>query len=277
LIKDSRGELTNKSFAVYVDTELSASVDGNVTVTEVGFPVQFTGSQSGGSAVYTNYSWQFGNGTPAAYGAGPKTHSFAAAGTYEVHYNVTDTLGYKSSGTTTVKVYPTLTASVSGNLSSSDVGLSVKFTETPSGGSGTYSTYTWTIGNGSTPATGSATLSHTFSAVGSVEVYCNVTDSLGHTASSHKLFSVAADPVGTPSHESRPGSLKCTCASRTPGKMCMPRASRWPWRKPMARYGRWEPSPTGPRRCAGWCGSRTCRTRWCSATASATSTSSSSR
>ena len=35
----------------------------------------------------------------------------------------------------------------------------------------------------------------------------------------------AAEPVGTPSQEARPGSLKCTWASSTPGNTCRPRAS----------------------------------------------------
>ena len=35
----------------------------------------------------------------------------------------------------------------------------------------------------------------------------------------------AAEPVAMPSHSVRPGSLKCTCGSITPGKMCRPVAS----------------------------------------------------
>ena len=46
----------------------------------------------------------------------------------------------------------------------------------------------------------------------------------------------AAVPVSRPSQCVRPGSLKCTCGSRPPGKTCRPVASSsWP---PPSRLGR---------------------------------------
>jgi PKD repeat protein len=54
-----------------------------------GLPLAFDGSSSAGPHPISSYSWDFGDGSPLQGGAAP-THTYAAAGSYEVTITVTD-------------------------------------------------------------------------------------------------------------------------------------------------------------------------------------------
>ncbi len=69
---------------------LTASVEASPTIVTTGVPVSFTSTVAGGSAPYT-YRWAFGDGS---YSTGPNpSHTYDAAGVYQVVLGVEDLMG----------------------------------------------------------------------------------------------------------------------------------------------------------------------------------------
>src|SRR5205807_5603439 len=153
---------------------LTASFTFSPANPQVGQAVSFTGSASGGTQPYT-YSWTFGDG---GIGSGSSvTHSYQAAGSYNVVLTVIDAAGQTASSTQTVTVSnvpPSLTSSFTYSPSSPLVGQQATFSASASGGTTPY-TYSWTFGDGSS-ATGS-TATHTYTTAGTFNVILTVKDS----------------------------------------------------------------------------------------------------
>lgn len=124
-----------------------------------------------------------------------------ASGTYGI--TADDALsGHGLVASTTFTVTSSLTASLAGSVSTTDVGVPVTFTATASGGVGAY-TYIWDWGDGSPyVATTSNINSHTFGSVpasGSEDVYVIVQDADGDQAVGGFAVAMHVDPtVDTP-------------------------------------------------------------------------------
>jgi ribosomal protein L21E len=75
-----------------------------------------------------DYSWDFGDGSPAVNGAATPAHTYTSAGTYTVTLNVTDDAGALGTGTATVEVADTYILNTSstdgGNVTTPDEGIS---------------------------------------------------------------------------------------------------------------------------------------------------------
>ncbi|MFY9717382.1 MAG: PKD domain-containing protein [Thermoplasmata archaeon] len=171
-------------------TELAPSAVENPT--EVGAAVAFTAGATLGTGGYT-YAWNFGDGSPISAAADP-THTYAAAGTYTVTLNVTDSIGSWNQTTFTVTVDPRLTATAAPNKAATDLGDAVTFTATPAGGSGSYASYAWTYGDSDTGTGASA--SHTYAGTGTYTVDVTVTDSLGFTVEATTSVTINPDLTG---------------------------------------------------------------------------------
>src|SRR5205807_838929 len=126
---------------------LTASFTFSPANPHVGQAVSFTGSASGGTQPYT-YSWTFGDG---GIGSGSSvTHSYHAAGSYNVVLTVIDAAGQTASSTQTVTVSnpppPALTSSFTYSPSSPSAGQQVTFSGSASGGTAPYS-FGWNFGD----------------------------------------------------------------------------------------------------------------------------------
>lgn len=194
-VTDSGGGSSNTTFDIVVYPQLNGTAKGNVTATEVGSPVRFTGTVAGGSGTYPEEVWQFGDGSPPAAGSGA-VHTFAEAGTYRVYFNVTDSAGFTNSSLLNFAVYPSLVASSVASPSTTDAGVDVRFTGTVTGGPGSYSTELWQFGGGGPTETGPQCV-HAFESAGNYTVYFNVTDALGFTQSIPIVVTVRPPLTGT--------------------------------------------------------------------------------
>ncbi|TMI16818.1 PKD domain-containing protein, partial [Candidatus Bathyarchaeota archaeon] len=173
---------------------LTASFTFSPANPQVGQAVSFTASASGGTQPYA-YSWTFGDG---GIGSGSSvTHSYQAAGSYNVVLTVIDAGGQTAKSTQTVTVSnpppPTLTASFSYTPASPSVGQLVTFTASASGGTAPYS-FSWSFGDGSIDS--GSTVTHVYSSAGTFNVILVVSDggSPQQTANSQKSVTVTSPP-----------------------------------------------------------------------------------
>jgi PKD domain len=168
---------------------------------DVGQPVNFTTSASGGSGSYRSYHWSESSGSlGCVLGSGASiTCTPTAMGTFTVSVNVTDSRGgtsaSMSSAAIVVSLDPTVTTPTA-NRSSVDIGQSVEFSTTGSGGSGGLS-YTWSgLPKGCPTVTTATVLCTPTTVMTAGPVRVSVIDSNGFTASSpgSLSFTVFTDP-----------------------------------------------------------------------------------
>src|SRR5207249_1297472 len=140
--------------------------------------------------------WNFGDGST---GSGSSvTHTYSSAGTYTVVLTVKDSGSPQQTATsqqsiTVTNPPPALTASFTYNPSSPQVGQTVSFSGSASGGVSPYS-YSWSFGDGST-GTGSS-VTHAYVSTGSFTVVLTVRDSGSpqQTTTSQQSITISSAP-----------------------------------------------------------------------------------
>src|SRR6266516_3511967 len=174
---------------------LSASFTYSPSSPQVGQTVSFTGSASGGASPYS-YSWSFGDGSTVT--GSPVTHSYSSAGSFTVTLTVKDSGSPQQTVTSqqTVSVTsppPALTASFTYDPSSPQVGQTVLFSGSASGGVSPYRS-SWSFGDGST-GTGSS-VTHAYASTGSFTVVLTVRDSGSpqQTTTSQQSITISGAP-----------------------------------------------------------------------------------
>jgi PKD repeat protein len=171
--KDATGAVVSVSETIVVNPELVISANANASVTDVGLPVEFNATVTGGTQPLT-YSWNFGDGhTSASNGT---THTYATAGMYAPHVWVNDSAGAGTSTGLSIRVNPGLVVGATANRTSVVVGGSVELTAGVTGGTAPY-TYWWEFGDGGINR--SATTNHTYGGAGNHTATLVVNDSVG--------------------------------------------------------------------------------------------------
>jgi PKD repeat protein len=161
-------------------------------------PVTFTASASGGTTPY-NYTWHFSDGA-VSWGASV-AHSFSTPGKKWGNVTVTDFTTTQVNASTNLTVVQPLSGTVSAAPASGvDLGSSVTFTASGSGGVGPYN-YSWTVGS----AHGfGATFHDTPASTGSLTATVVINDTLGSTVS--KSLTVTVNPALAISPSASPNS-----------------------------------------------------------------------
>ncbi|KPV47291.1 hypothetical protein SE19_01705, partial [Acidiplasma aeolicum] len=119
----------------------------------------FSSSISGGTSPYT-YSWTIYNGDStsdsslATSSSSSFSYTFGSSGYYLVTLSVTDATGDTYSNSMTETVDPALSLSLSETHNPSDLGQSITYDSSVSGGSGTYSSYSYVLYNGTSTSDG---------------------------------------------------------------------------------------------------------------------------
>lgn len=173
---------------------LTASINPNSTVIDLGQYVTFTSSVSGGTSPYS-YQWYL-DGT-AVGGATSNSWTFmpTSTGYYLIHLNVTDDLGEEAkSNVAEVTVNPELSVSIQPASSVITLGQSVYFTSTVSGGTLPYN-YQWYVNE--TEVSGASASSWTFTPTltGYYLVSLKVTDGASVAALSNEADVTVALPT----------------------------------------------------------------------------------
>lgn len=187
-VTDAAGYSVSKTVTETVNSDPTVSASSNVSGADVGYPVEFSSTPSGGTGSYS-YSWTL-NGKQISTSQ-DFSHSFSSSGSYSVTVTITDSVGVQSTASVTVDINPNPSVTVSSSQNPTDVGNSVTFSSSESGGTGT-DTYVWYI-NGVQESTASS-FSYSFSAAGIYYVNVTITDSDGHSASYSMKETVNPDP-----------------------------------------------------------------------------------
>jgi PKD repeat protein len=157
-LRDAGGGVALGTVPVTILQGLAAQASANVTSTDVGLPVRFSGSVSGGLEPYSPLQWDFGDRAMAT--SSSPSFAFGVPGTYDVVLSATDALGYSASARLTLRVNPALSAtSLVAAPPFDSGGLTVTLGVNTSGG--TYPlAFAWNFGDGSVGTGGSPT--HTY-------------------------------------------------------------------------------------------------------------------
>jgi len=176
-VTDDRGGTGSVTHTVTANTAPTASF----TSTTSNLAASFDGTASADSdGTIATYSWDFGDGTAAGSGTTP-SHTYAAAGTYNVKLTVTDNLGATGSVTHSVTVTsPGLPPTAQFTSTCTYGSCSFDGSGSTGNGGATIKTYAWDFGDGSTGS--GATATHKYAADGTYSVTLTVTDSNARTA-----------------------------------------------------------------------------------------------
>jgi PKD repeat protein len=123
---------------------VTASFTVPATPRIAGTPVAFNNTTPTGPG--QTYAWDFDDGTAPGTQRSP-SHTFTAAGTYDVTLRVTNDGGTSPPATVTIRIYPVINASFTAPATA-DSGQSVAFDNTSTGTDG--ATYEWDFGDGTT-------------------------------------------------------------------------------------------------------------------------------
>jgi PKD repeat protein len=183
----------------------SASKSSSTTVTVNKAPVaNFTASSSALTATFTDSSsddvsiasrsWNYGDGMTGT----AASHTYAAAGTYNVSLTVTDNEGVATTVTKAVSIAvapPADTTAPIANFTSTATELTASFADTSSDNVGVVS-YAWNFGDGSTSTAKNP--SHTYAADGTYNVSLIVKDAAGNASVAKTAAVTVKKTVVTP-------------------------------------------------------------------------------
>jgi hypothetical protein len=208
-IQDSASIPTVLKYSTYVNVGKSLSSSNAVSITPtsvgVGGSVSFSVESGYGTPPYTSQwtiktspSWSSASGDYSISSSGNQV-TFSVPGTYSVNDTVTDANQTSATAHAIVTVVSGLTTAISASISAIDVGKSVTFTNSTSGGTTPYTySYSVSLQNGGSASgdysfTGNAV---TFSSPGSYTITLTVKDSTSGTATSPPVIvTVNYDPV----------------------------------------------------------------------------------
>jgi len=189
-VSNNRGSATTSQTVTVVPTSQVAGFSADVMSGTAPLAVQFTDQSTGAP---TSWSWSFGDGGTSTL-QGP-THTYAAAGTYDVTLTVTDGTGLIATVTHSVTVTLANQAPVvaAGDDAAGSEGTPVAFsgTYTDPGDTGAH-TIAWAFGDGSTAS--DLVTTHTYADNGAYTATLTVTDAGDLTASDTLTVTVANAP-----------------------------------------------------------------------------------
>jgi PKD repeat protein len=191
-VSDSAGVIVRTSTTLTVVVGPAVDVTVAPMITDVGRPVSFGSSVSGGTSPY-QYRWAFGDGGSAT--TSTATHSFAASGTFEANLTVTDTVQGIGVEFTNVTVHddPTLTTMLS--TATPVVGAPVTFAVSVALGTGPFQ-YEWAFGDGGVSTNASS--NHSYTAPGVYGGSVTVTDAAGSVVVQNFSVHAGAAPAQGP-------------------------------------------------------------------------------
>jgi PKD repeat protein len=195
-VTDGQGQTATDSTTVRVQAPpVTLIIQATKLTGTIPLDTTFTSAAGGGVPPYT-YLWNFGDGNTSAESS--PSHRYTNYGTFAASCTVTDSQGkFATDDLTIIADALPLEVNVQANRTTGQVPLSAYFTTTTEGGASPF-TYAWDFGDGTNSTLASP--NHLYSAVGTFQVTCLVTDSSGHTGSDSISIQVLSE-VTKPTEE----------------------------------------------------------------------------
>lgn len=214
LVTDHLGSQAPSATTVLVTGDPVINVTANRTAVDVGQPINFNCTASGGVAPYA-LAWSFGDGGTSS--TSEPSHTYGSAGTYHPLCVLTDGTGTQVAANVTVIASPLLTVTATTSSPAAAPGSSLTFTAAPVNGSGTYPTITWAFGDGG--ASTGLVVHHLYATGGDFTVNVTVSDSNGGraTASVHVAVSPLVVTFQRPPTAGAPGTTVRYAAAASGG------------------------------------------------------------
>ncbi|MCI4322570.1 MAG: PKD domain-containing protein, partial [Thermoplasmata archaeon] len=175
---DSLGQSERYEINITVNPDLTVIVVAMPNPSEIGSPVNFSSTTSGGTGP-DSYSWQFGDGGNSDL-QNP-SYLYSSPGNYTARLWVNDSIGDAVLGSVVIPIKPSLTVTLTGVSSFTEVGKSISIVTNVLGGAAPYTYGYLGLPPGCGPTT-AASLTCAPSNPGSYLVSATVHDSLGFTA-----------------------------------------------------------------------------------------------
>jgi PKD repeat protein len=173
----------------------SVTISGTPTTGPPPLIVAFTSTLTGGTSPFV-YQWRFGDGGLDA--AANPSHTYTSPGSFKATLVVTDSTGRTAkSNTVSIQSKAPILLAASAKPYRVKINEVVPFRANASGGSGYFTTFAWTFGDGGT-GTGS-TPTHAYSTAGTYKAKVVVTDSTGATKTSPDVTVFVYGPVSASS------------------------------------------------------------------------------
>ena len=203
-VTDVDGHTASAYLNETVNVVPSISISSSQDPTDIGNTVTFSSIASGGTTSY-NYTWCV-NSVVVGYSSSYST-TFSSSGSNTIKVVLKDAVGNTASAslTETVNVDPSVTITSSQNPT--DIGNTVTFTASGSGGTGSY-TYQWYLNGAAVSGATSSSYSTSFSSSGTDSLYVVLTDGVSNTAQSSTLSeTVNPDPTVSISSSQNPTDI----------------------------------------------------------------------
>jgi Zn-dependent metalloprotease len=193
---DPYGAGTQADFLYSIYAEYTPGGTGNLpptadfTFTTTDLTADFTDTSTDPDGTIVSWDWDFGDGNTSTQ-QNP-SHTYAAAGTYNVTLTVTD----NDSATDSVTKPVTVTApnqAPTADFTFTTTDLTANFTDTSTDPDGTIVSWLWDFGDGNTSTVQNP--SHTYAAAGTYNVTLTVTDNDSATDSVTKPVTVTEPPT----------------------------------------------------------------------------------
>jgi hypothetical protein len=195
------GSITSATFQETV-ASVSVYITPSRSPSDQNQKVFFNATESGGSG--TIYYAFYLQGTLEVNSTSPSWSTvFTSTGTYNVTVWVYATSGGSAHAINSQVVNTDPTISVSSSQITTDVGLTVTFSSSPSGGTTPY-TYSW---GGGTVSGSSRNITWSFTTSGNFTVSITLTDSAGYQVTASLTETVHSDPTATISSSSNPATV----------------------------------------------------------------------
>ena len=192
LIMDSQGSKASTYMDITVESLPVVSPSESRTTTDIGFPVYFNSSISGGTPFY-NYTWSISGIGYVGYQQ-DLIYSFSLSGYYNVTVKVSDGAGNSASSSIEIRINSIPSVTISAQYPNVDPNVTDSFNSVITGGTPGYS-YSWYV-NGSLSGSASS-LNYSFSRPGIYPVKLLVEDSQGDSSTHVLDVTVESYPVAS--------------------------------------------------------------------------------
>jgi PKD repeat protein len=195
------GWAANQTVTAGAEVPLSVALTASSTTGTAPAAISFTAAPTGGSAPYASFLWAFGDGTSSTTATAAASHSYGSAGTFDASVTVTDSTGTTASSSPVPIVVAAapepLSVTLSSNRTAGPAPAAVLFGADPTGGSGSYGSYVWSFGDGSSGQTTAPSIAHVYAQAGTYDATVQVADGETTATSAAVAITISAASSGS--------------------------------------------------------------------------------